>query len=145
MKNKTCPKCGSFDIYTTPGLNAKSECLKCGHSWLKKMAGKSSTDRAMKNELKDKKQARILLVQRYQALKEFIIQTIKMNDIKIKHQRMMYVDKEFSQICKKKFDQYFLLEEFRQGTIIEFHEAYLNSRAKKMIVDIDRILFYFNK
>lgn len=138
-----CPRCGSVDVHVRPGVYSQADCISCAHSWNNTLSSRSSRKRAIENELVDKKQKRQILIRRYYALQDFLRDTIPITDIVRKHNRMKYVDKEFAEIAKTKFVQYFPMTEYVDTLITEYYETYLNHRAKRMIDDIERILFYF--
>ena len=85
------------------------------------------------------------LIRRHYDLKDLISHSITLQDVKEKHILFVKIDKEFSILCTTKFNAYSYLSEYHDNLDNDYYFSYLNHRANRMLKDIDRILFYFDK
>lgn len=94
-----------------------------------------------REERRKEKQA---LIMRYNGLKDEINKAYRQKDIKLKHEAFYLIDREFKFLCPKKYKAYEPIGDFKDDYYSKHYWCYLKSRCKKMLNDIDRILFYFD-
>jgi len=144
-----CPKCKSFNIIDDDDAEFGYECVDCGYIFTNKFIDyKAIKEKELKRKQKvrdKKRKAKEKLIQRYKDLKTMIFVAYEIKEVNEKHDSFHDIDQEFSDLCPKKYNSYTLLGEFQENLRNDYYFCYLNNRLTKMIKDIDRILFYFDK
>jgi len=142
-----CPKCKKqLNKLTIMNNVIKTSCTDCGVIWSPEFEFDydiSISEEKLTN--KEKREQKDEVAELYIDLKNRIAQLEIITDIEMKHIALDYIDDEFSYMAPKKYNAYFELSEFYSALDNPNYEAYLNSRIKKMIKDINKILFYFGK
>lgn len=143
-----CPDCGMTINKTRKELdNLYMVCQECDKTWEAKYTygyeDMIVSEKPLNN--KNKKKQKEILVNKYDLLKLQINKAVSMEDLNLKFKLLTKADKDFKILCSKKYNAYFELGELNKNYFEDSYKAYLNSRSKKMILDIDKILFYFGK
>ena len=144
-----CPKCKSFNIIDDDDAEFGYQCINCGNIFIIEVIDyKALKEKEIKHKQKireKKRKAKEKLILRYKSLKKMINKSYKIKDVNRKHDSFHDIDEEFSDLCPKKYKSYTTLGIFQEHLRNEYYFCYLNNRLTKMIKDIDRILFYFDK
>lgn len=143
-----CPKCG-LTINKTRETKKYVEmtCTTCNNVW--KANFKYGYEDMIISETdlpnKEKKKQKEYLIIKYEALKEGIENSKKIDDLRVRHDTLTVLDDEFKILCPKKYNAYFAIGEFKTENEPFSYRSYLNNRSYKMIRDINKILFYFGR
>ena len=146
-RDQSCPKCGSFDVIKDDDGMNMFECLDCGHFFHGNITKEmKEIEIKRKQRIRDaKRKTKNDLIQRYKNLKKLIYDSYEITCVEKKHMVFSDIDDEFAVLCPKKFNSYTPLGIFQNNLDNDYYFQYLNNRLTKMIKDIDRILFYFDK
>lgn len=151
MKNESttilCPKCNkTLNKITAMNNVIKTSCTDCGVIWSPEFEFEYDTNISEeKLTNKEKREQKDKVAELYIDLKNRISSLQIIDDVEMKHIALDYIDDEFSYMAPKKYNAYFELTEFYSDLNNSDYNAYLNSRIKKMVKDINKILFYFGK
>lgn len=147
-KYAICPVCG-LTVHSVEETKKGEEltCMECDTTWVSKFTYGYNDRIVSIKELnnKEKKEQKEKLIVKYEELKSQIREINEIEDIREKHYAMDTMDKEFAILCPNKAKAYWDMDEFRNELLNDNYEIYMNGRLRKMIRDIDKILFYFGK
>jgi hypothetical protein len=143
-----CPKCNkTLKKFTIMNTAIKTSCADCGVIWSPEFEFDYDTEDILEEKLtnKQKREQKDKVAEEYIDLMNRIEQLTIITDIEMRHAALKEIDDEFSYMAPKKYNAYFELTDFYEDLNNDNYDTYLNSRIKKMIKDIHKILFYFGK
>lgn len=142
-----CPKCKKqLKEFIIVNNVIKTSCADCGVIWSPEFKFNYEINK-LEEKLtnREKREQKDSTAEIYVDLKNRIAKLIIISDIEMRHLALREIDNEFSYLASKKYNAYFELTDFYIELNNSNYDKYLDSRIKKMIKDINKILFYFSK